>query len=187
MEQNLVQLVTTAGAGPELSFINGALVPAGTLVTIDAAKVDLTSESASGGNLAEVGDAPLLQPVAIAAIAPTGPNPTMPQQVPPGAFQTPSGYALGGAQFVAEGSDAAKEAAATEGEFEEEGTNGLGTFDPIAVIDGNVDTASARLEGLTVEQLDAVAAAENAKGDKARSGLISAIDAAKAKLETPPA
>lgn len=45
-------------------------------------------------------DQPVVQ---IAPIAPTGPNPTVPQQIPPDAFQLPGGgYAKPGATFTAE-------------------------------------------------------------------------------------
>lgn len=57
-----------------------------------------------------------------------------------------------------------------------------GAFDPVAVIDGNVDTASKRLAGLDAKQLDAVRKAEADKGEAARKGLLDAIDAAKAAL-----
>ena len=93
----LVQKVTT-----DLSFVDGVLVPAGTLVTIPAS-------IKPGANLADVGQTPMAIPVAVAAIGPTGPNPTMPQQVPPGVFQGVGGYtAPGGALLVAEGSEAAR-------------------------------------------------------------------------------
>lgn len=40
--------------------------------------------------------------VQISSIAPTGPNPTAPQQLPPGAAQTVDGYAINGAVLVGE-------------------------------------------------------------------------------------
>lgn len=55
-----------------------------------------------------------------------------------------------------------------------------GAFDPVAVIDGNADTATKRLAGLDAAQLDAVRKAEVAAGN--RKGLLDAIDTAKAAL-----
>lgn len=40
--------------------------------------------------------------VEMSAIAPTGPNPQNPQQIPPGTVQTPEGYVQGGARMVGE-------------------------------------------------------------------------------------
>ena len=107
---DLVQKVTT-----DLSFIDGVLVPAGTLVNIDPSLV-------SDRNLADPGNALVNVAVAVAPIAPTGPNPTMPQQVPPGVFQTPAGYVTpGGAMLVAQGSEAAAEVARTGQQIDDSG------------------------------------------------------------------
>lgn len=116
---DIVQKVTT-----DLTFgQNGVLVPPGTVINIDVTKGDFNDSNTP--NLADVGSAVVNVPVAVAPIAPTGPNPTMPQQVGPGVFQTTAGYvAPGGALFVAEGSEAAREVAAvgqTIGDVEEEG------------------------------------------------------------------
>lgn len=121
---DVVQKVTT-----DLSFHEGVLVPAGSIVNVDTRKGDFdfadSKPDGSGGNtpnLADVGTAVVNVATPVAPIGPTGPNPTMPQQVPPGAFQTPAGYVVpGGALLVAEGSVAAADAAA-QGDVEEEGT-----------------------------------------------------------------
>lgn len=98
------QKVTT-----DLTFANGVLVPAGTIINVDTAAHGITDDNSP--NLADVGEALVNVPVAVAPIGPTGPNPTMPQQIPPGAFQTSAGYAVpGGALLVAEGSGAAANA-----------------------------------------------------------------------------
>lgn len=117
---DIVQKVTT-----DVTFHEGRLVPPGTVITLDTSKGDFNFAppkfDGSGGNtpnLADPGNALVNVAVPVAPIAPTGPNPTMPQQVPPGAMQTTAGYAIpGGALLVAEGSQAAADA----GSIEEEG------------------------------------------------------------------
>ena len=103
----IVRKVTT-----DLTFgQGGVLIPPGSVIDIDVTKGTFTDENTP--NLADPGSAVVNVPVAVAPIAPTGPNPTMPQQVPPGSFQTTAGYVVpGGALLVAEGSAAAAEAAA---------------------------------------------------------------------------
>lgn len=60
------------------------------------------------------------------------------------------------------------------------------TFDPEAVIKGTVDEVAAALEGLTPEQLDAVAAAE-ADREQPRVGVKAAIEKAKEAAAAQPA
>lgn len=83
----------------ERSFINGVLVPEGHIATVDE-----TQLNGKETNLAELPDGYDRQAIVqIAAIAPTGPNPTAPQQIPPDATQTGFGtYAKPGATLVAE-------------------------------------------------------------------------------------
>lgn len=92
------------------TFIGGALQPAGAIVSIDTNEIDVDDVEDDNGkkrsvtpNLADIGVAPVLTPTEVAAIAPTGPHPTMPQTVPPGAMQTNAGYASGEALLVAQG------------------------------------------------------------------------------------
>lgn len=110
------QMVTGSLPG----FIGGALVPPNTPVFVDDDQVDLdtTLTDDNGKTLKgkkDIGLHPMSDftppiPVAIAAIGPTGPNPTAPQQLPPGVIQTHAGYTNGdGAPLVAEGSEAAIE------------------------------------------------------------------------------
>lgn len=181
---DIVQKVTT-----DLTFgQNGVLVPPGSIINIDVSKGDFNDKNTP--NLADVGDAVVNVPVAVAPIAPTGPSPIAPQQVPPGVFQTSAGYvAPGGALLVADGSQAAKDAAAsgqTIGDVEEEGTvrrqRGEDTFKADSVIDGTVPEVTARLEGLSREQLLAVKDAEDDR-EQPRTGVKSAVDAALAKLD----
>jgi len=102
------------------TFINGALVPPNTPVLVDDEAVDLDDSvtddngKAVKGKTRDIGlrerDSGYTPPVAapMAAIGPTGPNPTAPQQVPPDTLQTGAGYAaIDGTPLVAEGSEAA--------------------------------------------------------------------------------
>lgn len=103
------------------TFIGGALVPPNTPVMVDDDQIDLdtTLTDDNGKTLKgkkDIGlhafDKSYTPPVAapMAAIGPTGPNPTAPQQLPPGALQTGEGYAAAdGTPLVAEGSEAAIE------------------------------------------------------------------------------
>lgn len=104
------------------SFIGGALVPPNTPVSVDDDQIDLdtTLTDENGKTLKgkkDIGLQPMSKdieqlqtPVAIAAIGPTGPAPTAPQQLPPGALQTHDGYTNAeGTPLVAEGSAAAIE------------------------------------------------------------------------------
>lgn len=108
----LVEKVVT-----DLTFHEGRLVPPGSVIYVDTDRVQL--ETGNNPNLAEPGTAPVLVPVAVMPIGPTGPYPVLPQQIPPGTLQTSSGYAApGGASLVAAGSQAAIMAEA-EGEEEQ--------------------------------------------------------------------
>jgi len=102
------------------TFIGGALVPPNTPVYVDDDQIDLdttltdengkTLKGKKDIGLHPIGDYTAPVPVAIAAIGPTGPNPTAPQQLPPGVIQTQAGYTnAAGAPLVAEGSEAAIE------------------------------------------------------------------------------
>jgi hypothetical protein len=193
-----VQKVTT-----EPTFTqDGVLVPAGTPIFIDTSKITLTAENST--NLADVGSAPINVPVAVAPIAPTGPFPTIPQQVPPGSFQTNAGYAdNAGSMLVAAGSVAAplgdterdellrlraqvaemstgSMATATGDEFMPKRGAALatpaGTFDANSLIEGNVPDVTERLGSLTRDQLVQVQAAEDDR-EVPRVGVKNAIDA----------
>lgn len=198
-EAEVIQKVLTTP-----TFIGGSLHPAGDLVTInpdhfvdeDGEKVDLDDQK-KFPNLADVGDVPVLRPTAVAPIAPTGPNPTMPQQVPPGSMQVPGGYANGEALLVADGHPALAEMQAgaddLNADVEEEavtrlsgtaqdtgtaGTNGTETtqnpqpFDGSTYISGTI--ADANFTGLTAEQLASVREAE--VNGQNRAGMLEKID-----------
>lgn len=194
------------------TFIHGRLLPAGVLVNIDTEAFkdedgNTVTDEKAFPNLAEVGEAPVLMPTAVAAIGPTGPAPTMPQTIPPGAMQQTDGYVSGGALLVAEGhpdlAEMQKGAEELNAGVEEEqvarlnattqdagaagsGTNGtetgaLGEGQPFSgdtYVAGTIGDAD--FSGLTAEQLDAVQAAETAGQN--RSGMIDKIEAARAAL-----
>lgn len=110
------QMVTTG-----MSFIDGRLVPPNTPVTIDTDQIDLDNKlydeggEAIKGKTREVGLVPAGKieaptPVVMGAIAPTGPNPSGPQQIAPGDIQVGDAYTTAeGAPIVAEGSAEALE------------------------------------------------------------------------------
>ncbi len=103
------------------TFINGVLVPPRTPVRVDTDEIDLDDKvyneagdpvkgKSKDVGLHPMGDYTAPVPVVMGAIAPTGPNPTGPQQLAPGDLQTAAGYTTSdGAPIVAEGSEAAVE------------------------------------------------------------------------------
>lgn len=100
----LVQKITTAATYTH----ENVLVPAGTVITVDTDVIELTGNAKEDG----LEDLPKnytpAAPMVMAAIGPTGPMPTAPQQLAPGTFQTIDGYASpDGTRVVAEGSQAA--------------------------------------------------------------------------------
>ena len=116
-EDRVQKLVT------ENSFVDGVYVPAGSIASFDPEKL-----SGNEAHIHEVGDfEEVLVPQA--AIAPTGPNPTVPQQIPPDALQSAGGlYKRPGAIMVPEATLDAdqrlagrmREGDTTEGDVQEE-------------------------------------------------------------------
>jgi len=111
------QMVTTG-----VSFIDGRLVPANTPVWIETDEIDLDDkiygedDKPLKGKTKDVGlvdpDGARVPsaPVVMAAIGPSGPNPTAPQQIAAGDMQVGDAYATAeGAPIVAEGSAEALE------------------------------------------------------------------------------
>ena len=97
------------------SFVNGTLAVPGQVANYDERILNGNER-----NLADPGDAPRLATVAMSAIAPTGPNPTAPQQISPDTIQTAGGYVKPGAQVVGEGApvpDVRKGEATAEGDL----------------------------------------------------------------------
>lgn len=192
-----------------LSFIGGSLRPKGTVVAIDSDKLkpreERSGETKAGNNtrarnsnLVPVGKQRAVPEIEMAAIGPTGPNPTMPQQVPPGTTQIGAGRFNDGNRLVAEGTR--DTSIVTEGdrepigddEIEEEDTaSALGDAgedeegseadqQAKAIVEGTVGEVEKAVVGLNAEQLDAVEKAENA-GAK-RAGVLNAVKAARGKL-----
>ena len=128
--------------------------------------------------------------VEIAPVAPTGPNPTAPQQIPPDGFQTAGGgYAQPGKVLVAEVTRPAEERMAGISTPEEEGK----AVDKLAslmeeskegkandLVQGTVAEVTADLGGKTDDEL-ATLRAQEVDNEKPRKGVISAIDAELAK------
>lgn len=121
--------------------------------------------------IADIGSAKVPSPTVVAAIAPSGPNPTQPQALPPGSNQTIGGYTgPEGEQLVAEGADV---------QVEEGGASALS--EPSA-LDDSIDDLKAKLASVNdLVELDQLRAAET--GGKSRAGALKAIDDRKAELD----
>lgn len=134
-------------------------------------------------------------PVATVEIAPitvTGPNPTVPQQIPPDALQSSSGlYVQPGKVLVAEVtrpeaertaliSTPEEEAAATEelsNILDEAGSGEVGSANiDNDLVEGTVADVTADLGSKTDDQLAAIEAQEKDR-EKPRSGVLKAIEA----------
>lgn len=105
---------------PTYDSTTGTWIPAGGLLHYDSEAVDFVTAKGDNDfntpNLRTPSAEGLPAPVAIAAIAPTGPNPSAPQQLPAGAVQIQGGYTnAAGAPLVAEGSAAAADLEIEEG------------------------------------------------------------------------
>lgn len=184
------QKVVTGGIP---SFIGGTLRRPGSIVEVDTTQFGKKNDRANEEriakkrnltpNLADPGDARRAV-TEVASIAPTGPAPTKPQQLPPGSHQDMSGCTgLDGSRLVAEtaGASAGRAPGDPSGvEVEEEGTeSAINTeFDAAAEVDKNVDDIV--VEGRSADELDALRAAEEA--GKNRTTAIERIDDAKAAL-----
>jgi len=136
----------------EMTFHDGVLRPAGSVITIDTNAVELKDNQPGLRDPVGVTGVPVFQ----AAIGPTGPSPDMPQTLPVGAIQTPSGYATAdGSPLLGEGARAVVPADALDS----------------SVADLTVYLASVNDEAtLTQLRADEVAG-------KSRKGAIDAIDA----------
>ncbi len=98
------------------TFYQGVLHPAGTMLDIDDEAGDFvfSGKDANTPNLTDAKNFEAPAYVEVAPIAPSGPNPTAPQQVPPGTMQTASGF------VSSDGSRLVPEGAETPAEVEEE-------------------------------------------------------------------
>jgi hypothetical protein len=139
--------------------------------------------------------------VQISAIAPTGPNPQNPQQLPNDAHQVPGGYAMMGAKLVGEVTapekqrievvgidpedDTQAKVAEALAKADAEGGRGStsGNADD-ALVDGTVADVTGRISADTsAEDLDRLEAAENDR-EKPRAGVLSAIEAERTRRAT---
>lgn len=181
---NLVQKLVT-----EDSFdANGVLIPAGHIGTFDADR--LSGKEPHIFDAASIGGQTAI--VEIAAVSPTGPNPRIPQQIPPDAVQGPGGdYMVPGKRLVGEVTDTADARIDdrglrdpdTENEVSDKlddimGSAAAGTASS-ASVEGTVADVTANLGAQTDEQLDDMLAAERAGSN--RKGVISAIEAEQAE------
>lgn len=84
----------------ENSFIDGVFYPTGSPVRTDLSKFEKSEDEdapkSKTGNLVPAGKVEQAAPVVIAPIAPTGPNPTKPQQLPADAVQQGETYVIPG-------------------------------------------------------------------------------------------
>lgn len=163
----------------------GVLVRRG--MVVDASTVDYDKEKST--NLAEVsGEAPQAV-VEVSAIAPTGPNPTAPQQIAPGTVQTTDGYVSDvGARLVGEVTVPEKQRIiVTDDNAEAKLTERLEKADAANAnvsnegTEGTVADVSARAAGLDAAGLDQLERAENDR-EVPRKGVISAIEARRKEL-----
>ncbi len=198
---------TTPVRVKRLSFIGGSLRPKGTVANIKTAVLEGTTRDKSSeettkfvrnSNVAPLdGSAGVVPVVAMAAIAPTGPNPTKPQQVPAGSISGAGGHFYDGAKLVAEGSEAEATQPGPgdvqiEGEVEEEAPSRQFSDDDEdedeagarakAIVEGTVTEIERAVVGLSAEELDAVERAE-AAGQK-RAGVANAVKAARGNLHS---
>lgn len=180
----------------------GKYVPKGHIGTFDADKIEDTDT-----HLVDPGELPGIATVQIAAIAPAGPNPTAPQQLPADAVQGPGGgYMIPGKNLVGEVTRPQEEridqAGLGDPDLETEVSEALAkiaakrgiAISDVSVAamsaaapastgpaDGTVKEVTADLGGKTDEQLAQLRDAENAREGGARVSVTKAIDAELAK------
>ena len=167
----------------KLSFIGGSLRPVGAVVDVDdeiltpraERKEDKSGRNdnvrAANSNLVPVKDGKVAIAIAPqAAIAPTGPNPTMPQQVPAGTVQTGAGYFHEGAKLVAEGSELAanipEASETTMDAIEEEGTKSAFDHDGDGKEGGSKPKEPVSLSGKNKADLQQIATDEGVEWDE---------------------
>ncbi len=165
----------------EASFdATGTLIAEGHVGTFDADR--LTGEEK---HLEPIGTDYAPPVIEIAAIAPTGPNPTAPQQIPPDGGQGPGGgYFQPGKVLVGEVTRPQDERLANISTPEEEAKADAKLGDLLAdgnnddddLVAGNVADVVADLGAKTDDDLKALRAAEVDR-EKPRKGVLSAIDA----------
>jgi hypothetical protein len=127
--------------------------------------------------------------VEISAIAPTGPNPQNPQQLPNDAVQTTGGYEMAGARLVGEVTLPEKQRIEVVGIDKEDETQGKVTEalanaeinQPNEGTEGTVADVAARTSDMDAAALDELEAREKDR-EKPRKGVLDAIEARRAAL-----
>lgn len=130
--------------------------------------------------------------VEMSAIAPTGPNPQNPQQIPTGTYQTEAGYVQDGAKLVGEVTQPEKQRIAIVGLDKDDNTQAqvVETLEkadreqgnlPNEGTEGTVAEVSARVADMDEAGLAELEARENDR-EKPRVGVMSAIEARRAEL-----
>jgi hypothetical protein len=184
------------------TFIRGAYHPRGSVVSIDDADVKDGQRNLIAIE-GEIADPPAVQ---VAPVAPTGPNPTAPQQIPPDATQTIRGYEQPGARLVGEVTVPEKdriEAAqllddgdTTQQELVEKlppvesraavaqrQARGSAQNNDDALVDGTVAEVTSDLGNKTDAELEQLRAAEQDR-EQPRTGVLKAIDKEVASRQT---
>jgi hypothetical protein len=185
------------------TFVRGAYHPRGSVVSID----DSLVKEGQRNLIAIEGDIVDPPAIQISPVAPTGPNPTAPQQIPPDATQTIRGYEQPGARLVGEVTLPAEERLeaaqllddgdTTQQELVEklprpesraavaqrEARGQSGQNDDDALVAGNADEVTADLDQKSDAELEQLRAAESDR-ERPRKGVISAIDKEVARRQT---
>ncbi len=162
----------------------GVLVPAGTLIEVENF---VPADKEGKNDDANFQDVPSNYapppPVVVAAIGPTGPQPTQPQVIPPGAMQTLGGYSdAQGNRLIAEGSAEAIQVEEGGPSTNATGNTGGASEKPAepGPLDQSVADLTKHLDGMSnVDDVQALRDQEVA--GKSRKGALDAIDA---RLET---
>lgn len=163
----------------------GVLVPAGHIGTFDTERLNGDEKHLHDASEIEIAT------VEMAAIGPSGPNPRIPQQIPPGAVQDGAGnYTVPGKVLVGEVTDPAetriddaglrdpdKEAETSEKLAEIMGRPPTATLnnEDDALVAGTVKEVTANLGAKTDDELTTLRAAEQDR-EKPRAGVLTAID-----------
>lgn len=137
----------------------------------------------------DISDNPVVE---ISAIAPSGPNPQNPQQLPIGAHQVPGGYEQDGAKLVGEVTVPEKQRIEVVGIDKDDDTQAkitealakadADTNKPNEGTEGTVADVTARVGDLDAAGLDELEARENDR-EKPRKGVLDAIEARRAALD----
>ena len=172
------------------SFINGVLKRPGEIASVDTEAFGKRKDAPKNDDMMpnlESADGNVARAIVqVASIAPTGPNPTKPQQLPAGSTQIgnkyvgPGGETLVGEAVVpGQGIPEAGPVNNDDSDVEEEGVQRTGeTFDAQAAVDTTI--AGMDVSGRSADDLDAMIAAE--KSGKKRGGALEKLEAAKADL-----